>query len=94
MSALHMPRRTTLALNWTGHGDVRRDRIVCALLRTVNGHRTVVELESVARAMGLEEDALERLRLDGLITDGTDAAGNSCKPSLLAQHPDRSAEAA
>ena len=37
-----------------------------ALLANVDGHRNVIELESFARAIGLQPDVLERLRREGL----------------------------
>jgi hypothetical protein len=43
------------------------DRIRRVLLANIDGHRNVVELESFARAMGLESDALLRMRREGLI---------------------------
>jgi hypothetical protein len=50
-------------------GSTRRegDPVKRALLSSIDGHRNVIELESFARAMGLEADALERLRCEGLI---------------------------
>ncbi len=55
-----------MATRWL-EGDVSSDRVKRALLSSIDGHRNVIELESVARALGLEADALERLRGEGLI---------------------------
>lgn len=67
MDRLPTPTRTPKALHWleAQHPSVERARR--ALLSTVDGHRNVVELESFARAVGLEPDALDRLRREGLI---------------------------
>jgi hypothetical protein len=67
MNLLPTPQRTALAPRWKGTWDDRLDRIERALLGTVDGHRNIVELESVARAMGLRPDTLDRLRERGLI---------------------------
>ncbi len=68
MNALPTPTKTPLALQWlhTG-GDARSERVKRALLSNIDGHRNVIELESFARAMGLRPDALEQLRIEGLI---------------------------
>jgi len=67
MSPLPIPTQTPKALHWLNVGDAADDRIRRALLANVDGHRNVVELESLARAMGLKSDALERLRREGFI---------------------------
>ena len=74
MVPLPAPTQTTIARRWLQHPDARIDRIQRALLSTVDGHRNVVELESVARAMGLEPDALDRLRQQGFIELAPEAA--------------------
>lgn len=66
MNPLPTPSRTPMAVRWLQY-DVSSDRVKRALLSSVDGHRNVIELESVARALGLQADALERLRLEGLI---------------------------
>ena len=67
MHALPAPTRTPMASNWLMSLDPDIDRLERALLSNVDGHRNVIELESFARALGLEPDALERLRVQGLI---------------------------
>lgn len=67
MNALSTPIKTPLAIQWLAAGDVRSERVKCALLSCIDGHRNVIELESSARAMGLMPDALERLRVEGMI---------------------------
>jgi hypothetical protein len=67
VNALPAPIRTPLALQWLEARDARSERVKCALLSCIDGHRNVIELESFARAMGLMPDALERLRVEGLI---------------------------
>lgn len=66
MNQLPTPSRTPMAVQWLAH-DPSSDRVKRALLSSIDGHRNVIELESVARALGLEADALERLRGEGLI---------------------------
>jgi hypothetical protein len=67
MEALPTPTRTPFAQQWLQAGSAQRDRAKWALLSQIDGHRNVVELESVARAMGLDSGVLERLRCEGLI---------------------------
>ena len=67
MDQLSAPAVTGLALDWLESEDQRLDRAQKALLQTIDGRRNVIELESVARALGLRTDALETLRLAGLI---------------------------
>jgi hypothetical protein len=55
------------ASQWLVTRDADIDRLERALLANVDGHRNVIELESFARAIGLEPDALERLRRRDLI---------------------------
>jgi len=59
--------RTATAGSYLARESPTIDGIRRALLSTVDGHRSVVELESVARAMGLGPSALEQLRMEGLI---------------------------
>jgi hypothetical protein len=51
-------------LEWE-HSEV--DRVRRAWLCTVDGHRNVIELESVAKAMGLPESTLGDMRAQGLV---------------------------
>lgn len=67
MNALPTPTKTPLALQWLEARDAKSERVKRALLSCIDGHRNVIELESFARAMGLKPDALERLRVEGLI---------------------------
>jgi hypothetical protein len=67
MDALQFPVQTVLAERLLQRRDARIDRAREALLRTVDGQRNVVELESVARALGLQPSALDQLRQSGLI---------------------------
>jgi len=62
-----VPVRTALAAQWLERPDPTPDRLMRTLLCGIDGHRNVIELESFARAMGLDGDALERLRRQGLI---------------------------
>jgi len=71
MNSLATPTQTPKALHWLHVCDADNDRIRRALLISIDGHRSVIELESFARALGLEPDALERLRREGFI-DVTD----------------------
>jgi hypothetical protein len=67
MEAPSSPIQTDVARQWLQRPDARIDRVHQALLSTIDGHRNVIELESVARAMGLDPDALDRLRQQGFI---------------------------
>lgn len=70
MNALPTPTKTPMAHQWLEARDARdakSERVKRALLSRIDGHRNVIELESFARAMGLEPDALQRLRFEGLI---------------------------
>ena len=62
-----VPVQTPKAIHWLSALDTQNDRVRRALLSNIDGHRNVIELESFARAMGLESDALERLRREGYI---------------------------
>jgi hypothetical protein len=67
MTYLPTPVHTSIAAAWLESRDANSDRLNRALLANIDGHRNVIELESFARAIGLEPDALERLRQQGLI---------------------------
>ena len=67
MNRLPTPTQTSVALQWPGHPVASLDRHHLALLATVDGRRNIIQLESIARAMGLEAVALEHLRERGLI---------------------------
>ena len=67
MNPLPAPVVTPLALDWLRDHDKRLDPAQRALFGTIDGHRNVIELESVARALGLRTDALEAFRQAGLI---------------------------
>ncbi|MDP3822129.1 MAG: hypothetical protein Q8R33_11695 [Burkholderiales bacterium] len=67
MNPLPTPVQTAVARQWLEASDTNRDRVQRALLATIDGHRNIVELESVARAMGLAPASIERLRVQGLI---------------------------
>lgn len=71
MEMLSTPTRTPIAGPWMARQDTQLGEIQRALLSTVDGHRNIIELESVARAMGLEPSALERFRHQGLIEFST-----------------------
>lgn len=67
MESLPTPTRTPKAGQWLDTREARGDRVKRALLSGVDGRRNVIQLESFARAMGLDPDALDRLRMEGLI---------------------------
>lgn len=67
MERLPTPTKTPMAFQWLEVSAAKSDRVKRALLSSIDGHRNVIELESFARAMGLEPDALERLRGEGFI---------------------------
>ena len=67
MESLPTPTRTPKAGQWLDTREARGDRVKRALLSGVDGRRNVIQLESFARAMGLDPDALDRLRTEGLI---------------------------
>jgi hypothetical protein len=67
MDPLPAPVITPLAQAWLeGHWQ-SADLPQRVLFQTIDGHRNVVELESLARALGLRPDALEVYRQAGLI---------------------------
>jgi hypothetical protein len=67
MNTLPTPRQTGIAVQWLASRESPTERVKRVLLSHVDGHRNVVELESFARAMGLNPDALEQMRQQGLI---------------------------
>ncbi len=67
MDPLPVPSKTAMAAQRLAKPCTTHDRLMEALLSNIDGHRNVIELESFARAMGLQPDALERLRRQGLI---------------------------
>ena len=67
MQSLPTPTRTLKAHQWLDTREASGERVKRALLGSIDGHRNVIELESFARAMGLDPDALDRLRVEGLI---------------------------
>ena len=67
MNTVPTPTRTSKAAEWLESRDASADRLRRTLLTNIDGHRNVIELESFARAIGLEPDALDRLRRQGLI---------------------------
>jgi hypothetical protein len=77
MDRMPFPTQTASARQWLHRPDARIDRIHRALLSTIDGHRTVVELESVARAMRLAPGALEHLREQGFIEMARSTAPHS-----------------
>lgn len=66
MNHLPTPFKTPLAVAWLQE-DLSTDRAKRALLSSIDGHRNLIELESMARALGLQADAMENLRRQGLI---------------------------
>ena len=70
MEPLPTPTRTPKAHLWLDSFEASGDRVKRALLGSIDGHRNVIELESFARAMGLDPDALDRLRVEGLVDLG------------------------
>jgi len=67
MNELAQPIVTHLALDLLEAHDTVLNRAARFLLLSIDGRRNTVQLESVARALGLREDALESLRAAGLI---------------------------
>jgi hypothetical protein len=67
MNSLPTPIRTPKAIQGLLIRNADIDRLERALLANVDGHRNVIELESFARAIGLDPGVLERLRIRGLI---------------------------
>jgi len=56
-----------MALLLIGACGVLSDQVRRTLLASIDGRRNVIELENLARAMGLESDSLEHLLRVGLI---------------------------
>lgn len=67
MDRLPAPSLTPLAHQWIHAKDERLNLPQRILLGTIDGQRNIVELESVARALGLKVHAIEALRQAGLI---------------------------
>jgi hypothetical protein len=70
MQELLTPVQTPIAGQWLHDIDAKSELVWSVLLSTIDGHRNIVELESVARALGLHPEALENLRQRGLIDYG------------------------
>ena len=66
MELLPTLAQTPTARAWLAQRDARLHPVEHALLATIDGRRNVIELESVARAMGLGATALECLHRRGL----------------------------
>lgn len=64
---LPTPIKTARASEWLMSQDATKNRLQAALLSNVDGHRNVVELESFARALGLEPEAIDCLRRQDFI---------------------------
>ena len=73
-------RRAAMAYQWLEARAAKGDRVKRALLSGIDGHRNVIELESFARAMGLESehwsDSEAKADRPVALTVGT--AGHSC----------------
>ena len=67
MNSLPAPVITPLAQAWLENHRERADLPQRVLFQTIDGHRNVVEIESLARALGMPADALEGYRRAGLI---------------------------
>src|SRR5262249_33834816 len=67
MNRLTTPSITPLARDWLEREDDRLDVARRVLLGTIDGQRNIIELESVARALGLPFDAMQTLRVAGLV---------------------------
>jgi hypothetical protein len=73
MERLPKPVLTSRARRYLQWDDPEVDRVHQALLSTVDGERNVIELESVAKAMGLPDWTLVELRAQGLVNWETSA---------------------
>ena len=82
MDRLPTPAQTSAARRLLTRSDVPLDRLERALLATIDGRRNVIELESIARAMGLGSSALESLRSRGLIEYAHEAAAAAVTTGL------------
>jgi hypothetical protein len=78
MKALPVPTQTPKALRGPGILGAENDQVRRALLSNIDEHRKLIELETFAFAMGLESDALERLRRAGSSIWRTDALEARC----------------
>ncbi|NUZ06492.1 hypothetical protein [Piscinibacter koreensis] len=67
MSGLSVPVRTGRASARPFHDDAGLHPLDWTLYGTIDGRRNVVQLESVAKAIGLDAAALARLEARGLI---------------------------
>lgn len=74
MNHLPSPMQTAVARQWLEASDTKLDRLQRALLATIDGRRNIVELESVARAMGLAPSTFEQLHRQGFINFPDDAS--------------------
>lgn len=75
MERLPTPVLTSWARHFMEWEHSKVDRVRRAWLATVDGHRNVIELESVAKAMGLPESTLGDMRAQGLVN--WDSSGES-----------------
>ena len=67
MNELPKPTLTAIARRWLEREFPQLDRTQRALLSTIDGHRNVIQLEGVARAMRLPDRTLEEMRKRGLV---------------------------
>ncbi len=67
MERLPTPVLTSRARHRLRWDDPELDRVHLALLSTIDGQRNVIQLESVAKAMGLPDRTLTELRAQGLV---------------------------
>jgi hypothetical protein len=67
MERLPTPVLTSRARHCLRWDDPELDRVHQALLATIDGQRNVIQLESVAKAMGLPDRTLAELRAQGLV---------------------------
>ena len=67
MNPVAIPTQTAKALQPLGGRVTESDRIRSVLLANIDGHRSVIELKSFARALGLEFDELSRSLREGRI---------------------------
>jgi hypothetical protein len=72
MDRLPAPSLTPLAHQWIHTKDERLNLPQRILLGTIDGQRNIVELESVARALGMKVHAIETRRQAGLISFSQD----------------------
>jgi hypothetical protein len=67
MERLPTPVLTSRARDCLQWDDPELDHVHQALLSTIDGQRNVIQLESVAKAMGLPDRTLAELRSQGLV---------------------------